>query len=295
VLSDVKLALLDALPADHPVTVLQRLGHADERVTRVDLADLDRTVEPDHLTALFVDTGARRVAPELARLVALTERLRGPGGCPWDAKQTHHSLMRHTLEEAYEVADAISALPADAPFGDVDVARYDALEDELGDLLFQVCIHSVLAAETGAFTIADVAARVHAKLVHRHPHVFGDTTVSSADDVVRNWEQIKKDEQSLASVMDGVTTSLPALLMVPKLFRKAASTGADPAADPHEWLARAVASTAERADADAVADLLAAAIAVAWKADVDPEAALRAWAERFRAEFRATELSTPPE
>ncbi len=174
VLSDVKLALLEVVPPDHPVTVLQRLGLPDEHVVELALEDLDRNVEPDHLTSVFVDTGELAVASEFARLVGLAERLRGPGGCPWDAQQTHHSLRRHVLEEAYEVAEAIDDLPSDAPNGDIDIAQYDALEDELGDLLFQVVIQSVLAAEAGAFTVADVARRIHDKLVRRHPHVFGD-------------------------------------------------------------------------------------------------------------------------
>ena len=144
---------------------------------------------------MFVDTGDVSVAGELARLLALTERLRGPGGCPWDAAQTHHSLRRHVLEEAYEVAAAIDELPVDAPGGDIPPGAYDALEDELGDLLFQVMIHSVLAAEAGAFTIADVARGVHAKLVRRHPHVFGDVEADTPDAVVTNWEQIKKGEK----------------------------------------------------------------------------------------------------
>ena len=99
------------------------------------------------------------------------------------------------LEEAYEVAAAIDELPVDAPGGDIPAGAYDALEDELGDLLFQVMIHSVLAAEAGAFTIADVARGVHAKLVRRHPHVFGDVEADTPDAVVTNWEQIKKDEK----------------------------------------------------------------------------------------------------
>ena len=182
VLSDVKLVLLEALDPDTPVTVLARLGLPDESVTRVALADLDRDVTPDHLTSLFVDTGTIAVAGEFAALVALTERLRGPGGCPWDAEQTHHSLVRHLLEEAYEVAEAIDGLPAAAPGGDepIPAGAYDALEDELGDLLFQVVIHSVLAREAGAFTIADVARGIHDKLVRRHPHVFGTVSTSTA-------------------------------------------------------------------------------------------------------------------
>ena len=280
VLSDVKLALLEVLQPEQDVTVLQGLGLPDERVFTVPLAELDQRVTPDHLTSLFVDTGEMQVASEFARLVGLAERLRGPGGCPWDAKQTHHSLRRHVLEEAYEVAEAIEPLPVDAPKGDIDLADYDALEDELGDLLFQVIIQSVLAAEAGAFTIADVARRIHDKLVHRHPHVFGDVQVADADEVVTNWEQIKAQEKGGASLVDGVTDGLPALIAVQKLMRKAnsvklgidtSSVGVDPAD--------------ERKLGAALASLAAAAMA----AGVDAESALAGWNRRFKLQFQAME------
>jgi tetrapyrrole methylase family protein/MazG family protein len=132
VLSDVKLALLEHLDPATPVTVLQRLGLPDERVATVELVDLDRTVEPDHLTSLFVDvaTGAAGAAREIVRLLQLAKRHRDPGGCPWDAEQTHHSLTRYLLEESYEVVEAVEALPLDAPGGDerVPAAAYAALE-----------------------------------------------------------------------------------------------------------------------------------------------------------------------
>lgn len=278
VLSDVKLVLLESLTAEHECTVLQGLGLPDERVFRVELAELDRAFEPDHLTSLFVDSGGVAVAAELERLVALTERLRGPGGCPWDAAQTHHSLRRHVLEEAYEVAAAIDELPADAPGGDIPPGAYDGLEDELGDLLFQVMIHSVLAAEAGAFTIADVARGVHEKLVRRHPHVFGEVKVDSADAVVTNWEQIKKDEKGHESLVEGITPGLPALLYVQKLLRKASSIGLAPDLP-------AVPVTDENALGDALAALVAAGAADG----IDGESALSGWAERFRARFRRME------
>ena len=206
--------------------MLQRLGLPDEHVVTVALAELDRAIEPDHLTSLFVDTGDVAVAGELARLVALTERLRGPGGCPWDAAQTHHSLRRHVLEEAYEVAEAIDDLPADAPAGDVPIGAYDALEDELGDLLFQVMIHSVLAAEAGAFTIADVARGIHDKLVRRHPHVFGDV---AADDAGRGRHELGADQEGREGPRRRWSRAsrpgCPSLLYVQKLLRKAASVG----------------------------------------------------------------------
>jgi len=288
VCSEVKLALLESLPADHEVTVLQRLGLPDERVFTVALEDVDREIEPDHLTSLFVDTGSAAVGPALARLLVLTERLRGPGGCPWDQAQTHHTLRRHVLEEAYEVVEAIELLPADAPAGDIPPGAYDALEDELGDLLFQVMIQSVLAAEAGAFTVADVARGVHAKLVRRHPHVFGDVRVSDASEVVTNWEQIKKGEKDDQSLVAGVTAGLPSLIAAQKLFRKGASIGLE----PEVHLADAV-QRLDRADGAEVEALLgvvlAAVVAVGREHDIDAESALASWARRYKDQFRAME------
>src|SRR6478672_7614103 len=272
VCSEIKLALLDTLGADHEVTVLQRLGLPDEHVFTVALADLDREVEPDHLTSLFIDTGDAAVGPELARLLALTERLRGPGGCPWDAAQTHHSLRRHVLEEAYEVVEAIEDLPADAPKGDIPPGAYDALEDELGDLLFQVMIQSVLASEAGAFTVADVARAVHTKLVRRHPHVFGDVRVNDASEVVTNWEQIKKAEKDDSSLVAGVTAGLPALIAAQKLFRKGASIGLAPELDLADALHRLSAADAAGFEA-ALGTALAAAAAFGRAHDVAAESA----------------------
>ena len=295
VLSDVKLALLEALEADHEVVVLQRLGLDDECVQRISLQDLDRVVEPDHLTSLFVDTGAVEIAGEFARLWQLTLRLRGPGGCPWDAKQTHHSLARHTLEEAYEVVEAIDRLPIDAPRGDedFDFDDYAKLEDELGDLLFQVMIHSALAVEAGAFSAADVAATVHAKLVHRHPHVFGDVQVGSADDVVSNWETIKKAENNSDSLVDGLPAALPALLYTPKLYRKMNVVGIDPSTeDPQAWLmtsAESLSNVSRQGVEAAIGEVLASIVAVARAHEVDPEAALRGFASRMRDDVRALE------
>ena len=278
VLSDVKLTLLEVASPEHHVTVLQRLGLPDEHVVTLALEDLDRDVTPDHLTSVFVDTGELTVASEFARLVGLAERLRGPGGCPWDARQTHHSLRRHVLEEAYEVAEAIEALPPEAPAGDVDLADYDALEDELGDLLFQVVIQSVLASEAGGFTIADVARRIHGKLVRRHPHVFGDVRVSGADEVVTNWEQIKQSETGAESLVAGVTAGLPSLLALQKLLRKADSVALDPGLVTPDLL-----------DDEAVGHALATIVAAGKQRDIDAESALAGWVRRFRDRFQRME------
>jgi tetrapyrrole methylase family protein/MazG family protein len=301
VLSDVKLVLLDAFASDTAVTVLQRLGLTGEHVNVVELADLDRVVAPDHLTAVFVPAADTSPTRELARLLALAERLRRPGGCPWDAEQTHHSLTRYLLEESYEVVEAVETLPALAPDGvAADDPAYRALVDELGDLLYQVIFHAVLAEEAGAFDMADVARGIHDKLVRRHPHVFGDpgsemSDADTSDAVMANWEQIKKDEKGIESIVAGITPGLPSLLYAHKLYRKAASVGLDPG-DVDASLVRidtAVAALrgAPASDAEPVlGELLSAAVALARALGVDTESALRGWSARFRDHFEAMEL-----
>ena len=293
VLADLKLALLEQLPPDTPVVVLARLGLADERVEPVVLAELDR-VPADHLTTIFVDAAPRGAVRELARLLELAVRLRGPGGCPWDAEQTHHSLSRYLLEEAYEVVEAVETLPADAPSAAVDPVAYAALADELGDLLYQVIFHAVLAAEVDGFDMADVARGIHDKLVRRHPHVFGDVEADSSAAVMRNWEQIKKDEKGDRSIVAGITPGLPALLYAHKLYRKAASVGLDPG-DTQDALARLRTATARLEGAPgehaepALGELLAAAVVYARACGIDAESALTGWARRFRRRFEAVE------
>jgi tetrapyrrole methylase family protein/MazG family protein len=262
VLSEVKLAL-DAGP-EVTVTVLQRLGLPDQSVTAVAWPDLDRVVEPDHLTSLYLPAAAPPVAREVARFDELVRTLRAR--CPWDREQTHRTLTRHLLEETYEVLEAIEDLDVDAGMG------FEHLEEELGDLLFQVVFHATLAAEEGHFTLADVARGIHDKLVHRHPHVFAEVQADTPDQVVRNWEQIKRDEKGRTSLMDGIGEGLPSLLYAHKVQRKAASVGLDPVATD-----------------DGVGAELFALVDQARRAGVDPEAALRATAARFRARFVAAE------
>ena len=268
VLSDVKVTLLDHLAPDAPVTILHHLGLPDERVDTVALSELDRVLEPDHLTAVWVPGAALSATTELARLLALAVRLRAPDGCPWDAEQTHHSLTRYLLEESYEVVEAVELLPPDAPAGTApDDPAYVALVDELGDLLYQVIFHAVLAEEAGAFGMAEIARGIHDKLVRRHPHVFGDVDADTSADVMANWEQIKKVEKGTESIVAGITPGLPSLLYAHKLLRKGASVGLDPG-DVAESLARIDAATAalrsDAADPEAVLGaLLAAAVALA--------------------------------
>jgi len=303
-LSAVKLAVDDSGDdtgaARGTVLVLHHLGLPDESVRSVAWDELDRVVVPDHLTTLWIEELAAPVAGELVRLEELVRVLRAR--CPWDMRQTHGSLGRHLLEEAYETLDAIEALDAAVP--DVPASTIAHLEEELGDLLFQVVFHAVLGAEEGRFTLADVARTVHDKLVGRHPHVFGDVTVSTAEEVAERWEVLKKAEKGRASVTDGIPDALPALAFAAKLQRKAESLrlatpdAGERRAELSEGLARLAAAPAggsgevlhgTAAEAETVGQMLFALCDLARRAGVDPESALRAYARRFRGHLEASE------
>jgi len=284
VLSDIKLAV-DTEPAE-PVVVLQRLGLPDQAVFEVPWADLDRVVEPDHLTTIWIPSLAAPVGQEVARFHELVRTLREQ--CPWDRAQTHATLTRHLIEEAYELVEAID---------DLDAAGNDEhLVEELGDVLFQVEIHAAIAEQEGRFSMADVARGVHDKLVHRHPHVFGTVEVDGADEVVVNWEAIKRAEKGRSSVFEGIPGALPALSYAAKVQRKAAGLGFDwPDVDGAlpkvaEETAELVAAAGDPARAlDELGDLLFAVVNVARHLDLDPETALRGATAKFRTRFEAVE------
>jgi tetrapyrrole methylase family protein/MazG family protein len=288
VLSEIKLAV-DA-EGDEPVVIVQRLGTDDEAVVHTTWAELDRTVEADHLTSIYIPSLGTPVGAELARFHELTRVLRER--CPWDAEQTHQSLVKYLLEETYEVVDAIHGLRADDPATD------DALVEELGDLLYQIEFHSMIAEQEGRFTIADVARGVHDKLVRRHPHVFGDVEVADADEVVANWDAIKQVEKQRTSVFEGVATSQPSLSYAYAVQRKAAKVGFD-WPDVHGAVPKIAEETAEVLDAAAsgdeaaqfeeIGDLLFATVNVARHLGVEPEAALRAAVAKFRRRFEQVE------
>ena len=281
VLSDIKLAVDDPPPS---LTVLQRLGLPDERVREVAWHDLDREVEADHLTSLWIPLLAAPVGRELVAFAELVRTLRQR--CPWDREQTHASLTRHLLEEAYETVEAIEALGrTDGPEG---MAH---LEEELGDLLFQVCFHATLAAEEGHFTLADVARGISDKLVHRHPHVFGAVEAGTAAEVMANWDRIKTEEKGRSSIMEGIPSALPSLLHAAKVQRRAASAGFDweSVEGAYPKVAEELEELRAEPSEEELGDLLFAVVNVARHLGLDPEAALRGATVKFRDRFRAVE------
>jgi len=226
----------------------------------------------------------------LARAVAIMAKLRGPDGCPWDREQTFDTIKRHTLEETYEVFDAIER------------RAWPDLKDELGDLLLQVLFYAQMAADAGYFNIADVADTLNAKLIRRHPHVFADTVASTPDAVLRNWEQIKVEEKKSRpageSMLDEVPRSMPATLEAHKLGSKAAKVGFDwPDSsglfakmdeEIAELMVEVEAKHSENVEAE-FGDLMFTAMNLARHLNVDAESALRRSNAKFRARFAAME------
>ncbi len=290
VLSDIKLAVENAT-GDEPVVILQRLGSPDERITHTTWAELDRTVEADHLTSIYIPHLAAPVGSELVRFHQLARTLREQ--CPWDQEQTHQSLVRYLLEETYEVVDALHALDPEDPTTD------DALIEELGDLLYQIEFHATIAEQEGRFTMADVAQGVHDKLVRRHPHVFGDVVADDTHTVLANWDLIKQQEKGRTSVFEGVPHSLPSLSYADAVQRKAAKVGFDwpdvdgawPKIEEEAAEVRAAVHAADTAAVrDELGDLLFAVVNVARHLGVEPEAALRAATLKFRRRFEQVEV-----
>ena len=295
VLSDVKLSH-ESANGNEPVVLLHHLGLPDQRVEHTTWQELDRVLPADHLTTLYIAQMAEPVAGELARLHQLARTLREQ--CPWDREQTHDSLIKHLIEETYEVVDAIEALDTNDPATD------EALIEELGDLLYQVEFHATIAEQQGRFSMADVARSIHDKLVRRHPHVFGDAVANSANDVVQTWDEVKRAEKksvdgTASSTFTGVAKSGPSLQYATKIQKRAADVGFDWAnADGAfekiiEESAEIRQAVALNSDPETVrmelGDLLFSVVNLSRHLGHDAEQALRGASDKFRHRFEQVE------
>jgi ATP diphosphatase len=234
------------------------------------------------------------VSDNITRLLGIMSRLRDPqSGCPWDLKQSYATIVPYTLEEAYEVADAIAR------------ESFDELKDELGDLLFQVVFYAQIAKEEGRFAFDDCVAAICDKLERRHPHVFGDLTADDADTVLKNWEALKSAERKDVgqhSVLDNIPQAMPALSRAYKLQKRCANVGFDwPTVEgcwdkvKEEIIEVEECETGSEELAEELGDLMFALVNVVRKHKLDPEAVLRAANSKFEKRFRAVEQALAAE
>ncbi len=291
---ELKLTLMNLYHDDHPVTLVQAAGTAAQVVRLLPLYQLDRQEGLDHLTSVYLPPLAQRGS--LASYQDVVARLRAPDGCPWDREQTHQSLRTHLLEETYEV---LAALDAD------DMPH---LREELGDLLLQVLLHAQIATEDGDFRLVDSAADAMAKLIRRHPHVFGQVQVTGSEDVLRNWEQIKRQEKGAAfvSMLSGLNKALPALSQALEMQRRVARVGFDwpdvagVVAKVREEIGEFATAPDAAARSAELGDLFFSLVNMARWLELDAESALREANQRFARRFaaierRAAELGQPLE
>jgi tetrapyrrole methylase family protein/MazG family protein len=291
--SAVKLALSEYYPDEWQVKLIRAAGvPGEEQIITIPLYELDRHNFTNHLSTLYVPPVDELTAlrlPETLRYITMRLR-REPDGCPWDRKQTHQTLTRYVIEEAYEVVEAL------------EENDLEHLAEELGDLLLQVYLHAEIARQEGDFTIGDVLEQINAKLIRRHPHVFGDVQVSEAGQVVQNWEEIKRQERAAAgkdvqqeSELDRVPLASPALMVAHEYQKRVAKIGFEFANIDQiytklaEELAELRQATTPEVQQEEIGDMLFMVAKLALAHKIDAEEALRKANRKFRQRFQALE------
>jgi tetrapyrrole methylase family protein/MazG family protein len=286
VAGETKITLMAQYPDEHPVKLVHAAGTDRQVVEELPLYAIDQSDRIGLLTSLYVPPLGEYTSFE--GFQGLIAHLRAPEGCPWDREQTHQSLRTNLLEEAYE---AISA---------IDDGDSEAMREEFGDLLLQIVLQTQIAAEEGEFTMADVIRGIHTKLVHRHPHVFGEMDLDDSQDVIQNWERIKareRDEngQPEKGLLDGIPTAMPALSVADKYQSRAARVGFDwPTIDGVidklvEEVGEFRAAKTGAAQSEELGDMLFALVNLARWLKVDPETALRETNQKFLRRFKVIE------
>ncbi len=284
VANDVKLTLMETYPDEHPVRLVHAAGTSDQRVEQLPLHAIDQSVSIGLLTSLYVPPLEKGSSFESFQ--EIIAHLRAPNGCPWDREQTHQTLRTNLLEETYE---ALAALDADDP---------GEMREEFGDLLLQITLHAQIASEYGEFNIAGVFKGIYDKIIHRHPHVFGDVKVAGVDNVLQNWEKLKAAERNnkenggkVKGLLDGVALALPALSQAEEIQRRAARVGFDwPETQGvvdkiNEECQELMAAEDLAGRAAELGDLLFSVVNLARRYDIDAESALRETNTRFRKRF----------
>ncbi|WP_314001861.1 nucleoside triphosphate pyrophosphohydrolase [uncultured Paenibacillus sp.] len=290
--SDVKLSLMEKYPDDYPVVIGHALGiEGEERIVRVPLYELDRAPGFGNLSLVWVprSTDVSLQNRSFDRLHEIVGILRSPEGCPWDREQTHRSIRKNFIEETYE---AIEAIDNDDPEG---------MQEEFGDVILQVMLHSQMEEESGTFSVYDVIQTLNEKLLFRHPHVFGDAGAGDAGEALRNWERMKAEEKrrkgidpDRKSVLDGIPKDLPAVMRAYELQKKAAKVGFDwddlgpvlaKVEEEVAELREAIASAGRDEQARELGDLLFAAVNVSRFIGADPEEALAGTNAKFKRRF----------
>jgi tetrapyrrole methylase family protein/MazG family protein len=288
VAADLKLTLTSLYPDEHPVKLVHAAGTTQQRVEHLALYEIDRSPHIGLLTALYLPPLEANSSFEA--FLEVVAHLRAPEGCPWDREQTHLTLRADLLEETYE---ALVALDAGDPQG---------LREELGDLLLLILLHTQIAADDGEFTIADVLRGVNTKIVHRHPHVFGDEQATDAGAVLKNWERLKAEERaeqgkSNASLLDGVSLALPALVQAEQYQKRASHVGFDwpdvqgVRAKLDEELHEVDAAVGQAEQSNEIGDLLFSVVNLARWFHLDAESALREANARFYKRFSSIEAA----
>jgi tetrapyrrole methylase family protein/MazG family protein len=283
VAADVKMTLTNLYHDTQPITLVRHAGTAEQALDEMPLYMLDRRDDLDHLTSLYIPPLPQ--PGSLSSYQDILARLRAPGGCPWDREQTHQSLRAYLLEEAYELLEAL------------DADDIDKVEEELGDLLLQILFHAQIASEGEEFKLIDVVQRSIEKLVRRHPHVFASASAENAEDVLRTWEQIKREERADASVsmLAGINKALPALSQAMDMQRRVARVGFDwPSAEPvAEKVAEEIDEFLQAPDAESrtaeMGDILFSLVNLSRWHGIDPESALREADQRFARRFAFVE------
>lgn len=285
VASEVKLTLMDILPYDYDIYIVTAAGSQYERIKKVPLFELDREVELNNLTSVYIPPVRDEAIlyKRFSKLRHIIAELRGPNGCPWDKKQTHESLKKYVIEESYELIEAINEEDT------------DHIVEELGDVLLQVLLHAQIGEDEGFFSIDDVVEGLSEKMVRRHPHVFGQTIAETEEDVLKNWQAIKQEEKGIAeeSLLDQVGRSLPNLMAAAEIQKKAAKVGFDweevgPAWEKVKEEIREFEIEAEKNSdkmANEFGDVLFALVNIARFYKIDPEEALFETNQKFRRRF----------